>query len=187
MESFSWLRFFKPYRRAVAKICAGEVLTSVYKRDINLGGMKEQSGPEKREQLKQAYLQELRARKKALDGQRGQQYLQQIERALAEMSLALEADDSDQWIARLNSQSLVEEAKPGMLPERQAHETNAPNTPPVAENPAQSTAPGMAKDPPPAPGNLAEEVRQHLEAALPLPEEEALGQPGTKTLGDQEQ
>lgn len=101
------------------------------------------SGEEKRRKLKEEYLQDLRLRKQFLQEAERNKYMNHINRALSDMSQALEADDSDEWIAKLKGTALLQEAQLDMILEQQQTlpepEDTTPEPPPTEEAP---TTPG---------------------------------------------
>lgn len=80
------------------------------------------SGEAERARLKAEHLRELKARKQLLDQVPSQQYLNNALKALEEMTQF--SDDTDDWVARLNGKSLLQEAKLDM-----ALDTQAPTQP----------------------------------------------------------
>ena len=69
---------------------------------------------EQRELLKEQYKAEMRADKARLDALRGQRLAQNAENLVDQMSNALEGEDSETWINKLNEESLPKEAKLAM-------------------------------------------------------------------------
>ncbi|MBX3102687.1 MAG: hypothetical protein KF690_09280 [Bacteroidetes bacterium] len=67
------------------------------------------TGEALRAKLKEEHLKELRARKEIQQQAQSQHYLNNALKALEEMSAF--SEDTDEWVARLNGQSLLQEAK----------------------------------------------------------------------------
>jgi hypothetical protein len=95
------------------------------------------SGEAERARLKAEHLRELKARKQLLDQAPSQHYLSNALKALEEMTSF--SDDTDDWVARLNGKSLLQEAKLDM-----ALDPQAPAQPEVPAN--ADTAPASSED-----------------------------------------